>query len=508
MKKHLLKVVGVVLAMTMVLSACGCKKKEKESEDQKAVREAIEECLDAMKDGDFEGMDAYVVEGENAFAAIETEGDDKDVWDAMMEKLEYEVSDIEADEDEEEGSATVTLTMVDMEAVISDLEDGYEVDDVVSAIEDSEDTVEEEVELTLIFDDEWFIESTEELLEVVVAGTEDLSFSSVNAASAEALVDEFMTALAAGNVADAKSLTLDGLNDDSESFSEELVCDFYAEFFSNSTYTVEVLDEAEDSVTLNIALDNPNIAEAFELMYSDPWTLAPIYADYILAIIEEDYDAEIDESAMMETLIPFLGQVSITTTDVQCSVVADETKPNGIALDISLTLIGSDVQIDSFSEEKLNEILSCSLDILLNNGSITQAEYDMYLAYFLGDMENLPSGSDSFYYIEGDDFWYCELLDSDGLSTPSIPSGASSFSIEVMTYSYPCQPLTYKVYLNDEIILEDYTLYDTVAGDTFYAGVESTDGSALADGVYKIEVYAVDGITLIVTAYVTIGEVA
>ncbi|HOO61650.1 MAG TPA: hypothetical protein PKV44_04400 [Bacillota bacterium] len=505
MKKNLLKVVGVVLAMTMVLSACGCKKKEKESEDQKAVREAIEECLDAMKDGDFEGMDAYVVEGENAFAAIETEGDDKDVWDAMMEKLEYEVSDIEADEDEEEGSATVTLTMVDMEAVIDDLDDGYEVDDVVSAIEDSEDTVEEEVELTLIFDDEWFIESTEELLEVVVAGTEDLSFSSVDAASAEALVDEFMTALAAGNVADAEALTLYGMTESSGLSSDAAISAFYAGFFSNSTYSVEVVDEGEDYVDLVVSIDAPDINAAFQLLVNEPSLLAPVFADYLLDVIQGNTASEPDEAAIIDALIDTFGQVSTTLVNISCSVVADESKPNGMALDISIDQIGSGVQLDDLTDEQTNAIVMASLDLLLGNGSITQEEYNTYASYFGGAA--VP-GSGSFDYVEGDDFWSCDLIDEDGNEISAVPEGSSVLEIEVRTYSYPGEPLPYKAYLNDELLFEDVTDVDENADDTFYASIEATDGSALPDGVYKIEVYSVDGSTLIVTAYITIGEVA
>jgi len=372
MKKNLVKVVGVVLAMTMVLSACGCKKNEKESEDQKAVSEEIEECLDAE--------------------------------------------------------------------------------------------------------------------------------------SALALVDEFMTDLEAGDIAAAKALALNEINGSCGLTDENALSTLYSNFFSNSTYTVEVLDEGEDSVTLSIVLDAPKINETFDLAAEDPSLMAPLLAEVILSVINGDTSVGVSQMGTVEGLVLFFGQVSRTTMDISCSVVADESKPNGMALDISLEALDSAFEQCGFTAEQTSAMSKFAMDSLLDNGSITQEEYDANLYNFTGltGSENV----EPFTYEEGDDFWSCDLIDADGIKIDEVSEGASEFEIKVVTYSYPGEPLPYKAYLNDELLVEDVTDVDEDAGDTFYVNIESSNGAALSAGVYKIEVYSVDGSTLIVTAYINVPEVA
>jgi len=177
LKKCMALSVSAVMLFSFALTSCSAL----QNEDEKAVTAATEDFFEELKDAKSSKLAKLLsedaAESEEALtlmAALDAEGDVADVFRDSLEKLSFKVKDVEASEDDEEGSVDVELTFVDVEAVLDDLDDDYDIDDLADAIEDAK-TTKETITLEFIYDDDWLVDDLKDLTELIVDPFEDVS---------------------------------------------------------------------------------------------------------------------------------------------------------------------------------------------------------------------------------------------------------------------------------------------------------------------------------------------
>ena len=191
--KRFKKMIALLMAMSMLLSAAaltscdalssgsGSNKKDRDKDkdsddDEDAVTEVVEDYLDALSDLSTKKMSKLVEEGESAIAENALSEEQGAVVEEILGNWEYEIGDVDIDDDE--ATVSVTITYADVYSI-----DGYDemdLDDLLDEIEDA-DTEEYEIDIDLLMDDdEWLIasKSDSKLVKFVTGLGSDLDFSS------------------------------------------------------------------------------------------------------------------------------------------------------------------------------------------------------------------------------------------------------------------------------------------------------------------------------------------
>jgi len=165
MKRYAKQAVALITVASMALPLAGCFDSHKKVilENADSYASAMVDCsVKSIRKGSLDIEDEFV---EELSDKLSWEGDQGDVYDAIREKITYEVdeSSYELGKKKDEASVDVIFTIVDWESIEDD-EDLYEdIDTYLDAIEESEETT--EVTVTLEFeldDDEWLVANYEE----------------------------------------------------------------------------------------------------------------------------------------------------------------------------------------------------------------------------------------------------------------------------------------------------------------------------------------------------------
>lgn len=161
-KKVLLKTLSICLAATLCLSGCQKKEKKKKSDD-KDVRHAeamLDDFCAYLKSGKLDKARS-LIDGESeeldTVEAIQN-SPAKEVLDACLKRIDYEIEETTASEDDEEGECTLVITYFDTKEVKKATDEDSSKIEICDAIEDAED-LELEFDVDLTFDDDWLVDS-------------------------------------------------------------------------------------------------------------------------------------------------------------------------------------------------------------------------------------------------------------------------------------------------------------------------------------------------------------
>ncbi len=141
------KIVGLVTASAILLSSVsGCSLLN--GKQKEAVTDAVEGYVDAVKEGKYDKSVDFVLDGEDYFQENEFDGPTQELLNAVLDASEYEVDEIEIDDDE--ATAVVIFSIPDLDSIA---DEGYSFDEFIDAVADIEESVDEEFGFELAMDD-------------------------------------------------------------------------------------------------------------------------------------------------------------------------------------------------------------------------------------------------------------------------------------------------------------------------------------------------------------------
>lgn len=565
MNKDLKKALALLITASLAVGSIGCSltdSKKGGKADKKAEAEAVEDVVSSFMDyvigNKASKASKLVVDGEDVIAAATEDLDENElaIFNAILDYVEYEVSDAEGNPDKEEGSATVTISVPVVEV------DGCSsMDEMMDLIEDA-DLNEEEVSIDLEYDDDYLIEedSAMDILDVIVDAACDsasclvitepvqtapsetelvettatptpaaeatptpASSGNITDADAEGAIaafDEFIATAATGDITAANALTY---NTDDESDVAAFGSALIATYFSGFDYTAEVASISGNTVTLNVTGTAPDIAGAFSDMLLQE-NLSRVMAESLYAQLN---NMELDD--MQAELMGFVADVLVNGMNSRSSAPLNTTveminvngewklvEGSGLMPDME-----DAVNMDGVSEEDQLAAVIGGLEILHEENRISEEDYALYSALLnpdgLGgdgrepgetDAADIPADAlvgESNTYIEGDsnDLFIMRFEDADGWSVGSYDTGVEAIFCHVTTMGYyPDGEFTYDVYRDGEYLTTNTTAIgdDT---DEVYMNYGSEDG--VADGDYAFVLYDYEADTILAICYVTVG---
>lgn len=198
--KNAKKVIAVLVAAAMVCSLAACSdsssskgkkdKKDKKGADTEAVVDAAEAYTKALKSMDSSKLKKLSTEIDEEFISdmedAASEDDVKALFEAMLDKVEFEIDEDSADVDDDEASIKVEYTYCD----ISDFE-VVDLDDFIDQIEDCDET--KSGKFTLKFDvddDEYLVSNADDVCETFYGDVVSFDSSIMSAGSGEVAVGD------------------------------------------------------------------------------------------------------------------------------------------------------------------------------------------------------------------------------------------------------------------------------------------------------------------------------
>lgn len=416
------KIVGLVTASAILLSSVsGCSLLN--GKQKEAVTDAVEGYVDAVKEGKYDKSVDFVLDGEDYFQENEFDGPTQELLNAVLDASEYEVDEIEIDDDE--ATAVVIFSIPDLDSIA---DEGYSFDEFIDAVADIDESVDEEFRFELSMDDdEWFIagDSTSDFADFLAGLVADLEFSGLSESAAVEAVQTFVDYLAQGDIMSAYAMSpvdSDAFSDmeDMEEFLGEVngFTEVFSAYFSNLDVTYEATEVTEDSITVTLTGTAPDAEPAIAAAVSDHDIMVPIYADYLESMINNTFDITSVINEIFSVAADAISTASPAAYTSTAEVTVDEDgnyyvdPADGFIVDFDFPEVASS-----------DELLPEALDLLLSQGRITQAQYDEYM----GGGSSSVSGADaSLNLIEAGD----DLYDYDFYIT------SSNIEVDVQTWDY------------------------------------------------------------------------
>ncbi len=502
--RKVLSIVTASAVLTGALSGCALLG----GKDKAAVTDTVTGYIDFIMAGKYNKSAKLVEDEEDYFA---NEGIDEvtaGILDAVWDAASYEIGEVEVKNDS--AAAEAVFSLPDLQGIA---DDGLTYDDFIAAIEDIDEVTEETFSFDLTKDgDEWLIEgdSTEDFYDFLTGYIGDIEFAGLSEATAVSAVDEFISYLAGGDLDSA--LLLGGEDPSSLGYSQDILAalgenygslgDCIQSYFSQLAYESEVTASDDESITVTVTGTAPDPAEILEERFNDPAVMAPIMADFYYNLINDSDDQsfissvaelyEIVNEAVNEAEPgPYTGTFVVSENDDGTLRVMPQS-------DVMQVIETGNVGFDD------EEITQAAFELLLEQGRITQAQYNEYMGYDDGDhvpdtgynyavnpLETgddfytanlyLSSGSIQFvvvtwdYYGSGDTFEY-ELTGPDG-STISSTYEISGSSEDHIYIDYPCE--------DDPSGTYELTIYDEGSSTSVLAVIDyiivNNDGSVTPD---------------------------
>ena len=437
----------VTAASLFVLPLSGCSLFG--GKDKAAIEEVATSYIDYIKSGKLNKSAALVADEEDFFQENAFPAQQEDLLSVVLPASEYEVQNIEVNKTS--ASAEIVFTIPDLDSIA---DEGYSFTEFLEAVDDIDETVEETVEFDFTKDgDEWLIEgdSTEDFFNFLSGIGADLEFGLSESGALEA-VDTFMSYLAQGDVDGVLSMSPEGADifDSYDEFLEEmgtdstLYSDLFSSFFSNVEYTSSVVSASEDEVVVSLEGTAPDAQAAMTEAASDHAVMVPIFADYLEAVLAGNYDQNIIVTELIEAvtgsvaqsnqMIPYSTSITVTA-DEEGNFYCDPS--DGFFYDFDFPDIAD-----------ADELMPEALDLLLEQGRISQSDYNQLLLSMGGSSGDYDVTD--VVVIEGDDYYNHDYLVT-----------ADSILLNVQTWDY----------------------YNT--GDTFEYEVEVNGANAIS-GTYVI----------------------
>lgn len=465
------KIVSMVTATSVLaLSMSGCALLG--GKDKAAIEEVVLSYVDYIKDGKTNKSLDLVVDEEDYFQENELPAQQAELISAVFEASEITVENVKVNKDS--ASAEVVFAMPDLESIA---DEGYSFDEFVDAIGDIDETVEESFEFDLSKDGEdWLIEgdSTKDFYDFLMGIGDGIEFSGLSEGAAIEAVDAFIAYLAQGDTQGVLAMSPEGA-DIYESFDEmvammgddSVMSNVFSAYFSRLDYEATIGDVTEDSITVLLDGTAPDVEPALTAACNDQDVMAPVVADYLETMINGTYDYSVMISGLMGVLCDAIDVSDDAPYSSSIVVTADDEgnyycEP---ADDFMMDFEFPDVSLDN------EATMAAALDLLLEQGRISQGDYNSYMSQFGGGSVGSDGNATDVLIVEGDDLYYYEYSVSSDM-----------IYLDVQTWDY----------------------YDI--GDTFEYSVDVNGTSGVMDGEYTMSENSSDWIEIQIPAIDPAGD--
>lgn len=390
MKKRVSILLTLILSFSMLVSSCNLLPGKTEEKDTTSsdIEDVVSSYLDEIVDGTFADEEyASDYAKDTPFADLTFEdGDVQELMNASFAIIEYEIEDAEGDMDDEEGTCDIVLTYVDLSAILDDLDDGYDANDVMDAIEDKDVLTEEaDVSLDLEYDEdeeEWLITDTSELAEILGEPFEDISFAP-DFGDPTDTIDSFLIALA-----NADEDAIDEISPSSGYYSfyaDDDNMDLNMAFYSLVTYELNgeptyTDNYAEVPVTLTLPdalLITSDVMNDTEYMAINMKAILLDSINGLDTVAAEEAMAEELQGTMIEMMYDPYYSYSV---DAYFGLEGDVDAEEWIIASVPYELYDMDIEPENSDQAYIDAVIR-SLEMLLEEGSIDQATYDLFMEY-------------------------------------------------------------------------------------------------------------------------------
>lgn len=492
--KNLKKNSALLMSIIMVASITGCdlpfggnSEGGKKSKADKEVEEAVASYMDFVVAGKYDKAVKLVSEeGEISIATMfdYLSDDQTDALEAIIATTEYEVSDISVDDDE--ATCKVNITVVDVESVIDDLDDAWDIDDLIDAIKDSDDTTSKKIKISLVNDDEWLLESDEDianyyydLVEDIGVGAGSTDIPVVAPVEAEgdftedaviAYIDNCFNAMASGNfeeLLDEGETMDDVFGGISENINDPAkFTTFVSTYFTQVTHTTTVNSIDAENKIANVTVNTqvPAAADLVLSVYNNHDFLVKMFA---YAIVGKDFNE--DPTLMAEFFDIMTASIATSNKEslsATTTVTMDENGKFDCGDEIKDCLFGdtSSASQPELSDEETMQIFAEAITYALENGLITEEEFEQLVSGMAGNQ-----GSED---PEGTPTTDVQTVDVNGYPVPDE-------EIDELLSVYKGDDLYYVYYVTSDdnkiltIYFETWDFYDT--GKQFICVIDAPD---------------------------------
>ena len=407
------KFVSVVTAASLfALSFSGCSLLG--GKDKAAIEETATSYIEYIMSGKLNKSATLVVDEEDYFQENAFPVQQEDLLNVVFENTEFEVENVEVNKDS--GSAEIVFSIPDLDSIA---DEGYSFTEFLDAVGDIDDKVEETVELDFSKDgDEWLIEgdSTEDLFNFFGGIGADLEFGLSEGSAIEA-VDTFVNYLAQGDVDGVLSMSPDGaqifdsVGEIIDNLGDTTIMgNIFSSYYSRLEYTPSIVSANEDEVVVALEGTAPAAAAAVETALQDPDVLVPIMADYLESSINGTYEFTQTGASILNAIYTAVDNTSATEAYIATVTVTADDEGNfycdpddGFFYDFEFPDIS-----DS------GDLVVDALDLLLEQGRISQSDYNLYMASY-GGGNNGDYDVTDISITEGDDLYDYEYTITDDM---------------------------------------------------------------------------------------------
>ena len=336
-----------------------------------AIEETLNDYLDAVTQADYDAAKDYVEDEAECFLTAEFDDQSAELIAAILNETEYDIDEIEHDEDS--AAAQVTFTVPDIESIA---DEGYDFDEFVEAVGELEDMVEVSFEYELSKDDDtWLIDadSTEDLCDYLTQLIADLEFGRLTEENALETVDTFITLMSEGDITGANNL----LTPNDNVFVSYIAMatlipglpDVLASYSSSLTYTSEVTEVTDEYIIVDVTGTAPDLQAAIDAVIDNEDIMVPLYADYIEATLNGQ-DENLLFFSMAGSLMTSVGESldAAPTAPVTFSFKVTENEDGELRLELTG---GPEFSIDMDDLSSRTEYIVPAITQLLSEGRIS-----------------------------------------------------------------------------------------------------------------------------------------
>lgn len=498
------KTIALLLTASMATTVFGCSKdsdSKKKNDVEADVQAVVEDYMSYLVAGKADKAAKLVIDGEDVItAATEDLSDDElAVYEAMLDYVTYEVSD--ADGNDKKGSATVTISYPEVS-----VDDCASIDDVIDLLEDA-DLCEDEIEISLKYvDDELLIEadSATDVVELLVeeATNNEYEFTSEpDGSDAMVVFEAYMNCLMDGDFMGADAYTMDQ-SDPPENF--DLMAEIFETYFAGMDYEAEIFELTDEGAAIYVSGTAPDYEGACEDINNH---------DVLVALVAEFMDMQFngaDEAVVQATVMSIFVDTIVNGMDSRSDVPFEgivymgiDSEGNYLVDDASaLTPSAPDMDfMDNVPEDEQVVIMTESIELLHNQGRMTDEDYEMVMSMLALDGSDVPVTPDTpsatiggditligesgtYYEGESADIFTFQYENEDGfISINDISAGDPSIICHETTWAYYDVGSTfdYEVYLNGELVSQSQSV---IGEDNDEVYMEYTPAGGIEAGNY------------------------
>lgn len=505
--RRVLAAAAVTLSGCMLLSSCNLFNDRAGEE----IKKSVESYMDDLGSKSFSdnGYESDYAE-DTPFADLSF--DDEEVQEAMnvgLREMSYEIEAIHGKSSDGKGTCDLVVTCVDIEDVLADFDGtGYDFDTLKKAIKSKDaPTKDEKITLDLVYDKGskiWKISDTEPLTEILGNPYLDVKFGPA-AGDPTVAVTAFMTALASGDadLIDSFSSYYDHtyfFNDDESEKAIQML------FYGQAKYEVLAVTADDYSAQVKLSLQLVDIQSIMNSLSTDSEFIKDVIKPILLASIrgtDEDaaYSEAMDVAAQILSDKITAADAPVLTSEGTFEMSLSEDSKSWVIDVVPAELYNIDVEYQDMSDSSYYDAVIYALEELVQEGQITQDEYNAYAASLQS-----PDGTsyDSASVLA--DIYYQGWYDYDqGSFVDSYPSSTTTLEYNLEFYNSWSGLVIYYDFYNANGSTLCFT--STTSVDEYLyaaASLVMDDGSALPSDTYKVVMYLADG-TILGESDVTVG---